>query len=265
MKRTIIILTALLSLFLMTAAPASAAASDLVTDGAGVLTNEEYYELNDIALQVTMEYECEVGVFVAEDIGGDDAYEYAKQVYQFTEFGYGIDRSGILLFLNLAGSDAVLVAYGYGNDAFTDYGKNVLLERYVVPLLAKGLYYDAFKTYLDKAAEFLEMADAGAPFDRGTDEAYQEEGASGGRVAATVIIPLVIALIVCLIFRSQMKTARQQRKADNYIPSGGVNITGGGDYYLYSSQTRRKIEENTSGGGGTTKSRDGFSGSSKKF
>lgn len=65
-------------------------------------------------------------------------------------------------------------------------------------------------------------------------------------IAITILVPLVIAGIVCLIFYSQMKTAVPQRAADEYIPDGGFNLTKQEDAYLYSTEKREKIERDDS-------------------
>ena len=62
------------------------------------------------------------------------------------------------------------------------------------------------------------------------------------RLAVVVLAPILIALIVCTIWKRQMKTARLARTADNYIPTNGFNLTGKTDQFLYRTTTRRKIE-----------------------
>lgn len=270
MKRIVLILAVMLSLCLMAAAPACAAASDPVTDGAGVLTDKECRELNDQAKDIADKYKFEAAIFVVEDMGSysGDVRSFAEHVYKNNEYGYGENRDGLLLVLSMEERDYSLIAYGYGHVAFTDHGKDVMLDDYILPLLAKDKYYDAFKIYLDKSAEFLEMAKAGEPFDIGTDHAYQQAQAESerkGKLIVTIVVPLIIALIVCLILRGSMKTARKQRAAQNYIPEGGFVLTGSSDTYLYSTETRTRIQESDSGGGGTTISSSGFSGRSGKF
>ena len=61
------------------------------------------------------------------------------------------------------------------------------------------------------------------------------------RIVLIILIPLIISLVVCLIWRSQMKTARIARTADNYIPMGGFNLTAQVDAFLYRTTSRRRI------------------------
>ena len=125
--------------------------------------------MNYKALDIAEEYEFEVRVLVIEDEIDDDAYEWAEYFYEEYDMGYGPTRSGLLLFLSMYDRDYAFVAYGYGNTAFTDHGKDVLLDKHVLPLLKQDEYYEAFDAYLDVAVEYLEMARDGAPFDTDTD------------------------------------------------------------------------------------------------
>ena len=72
-----------------------------------------------------------------------------------------------------------------------------------------------------------------------------------------IIFSLVIAFIVCMILRSQMKTAKIATTACDYIPQGGFRLTAQGDVYLYRTTSRRKIEKDTPP---STGGKDGSSG-----
>ncbi len=249
--------------FLM--APAVAAVEsqlDLVTDAAYLLTDEEYFTLNDRAERIAQRYECEVFVITLDDMGDDDAYEFTKYLYNEYTLGYGAQRSCLILFLSMEERDYALVAYGYGNTAFTDYGKDVMLDVHVLPLLAQDQYYEAFSAYYDVAEEYLQMADAGTPFDRGTDPEYGKLSLPV-KLAITIFVPVLIALIVCSVWKKQMKTAVLARDARNYISKQGLQLTAQEDRFLYRTETRRRIERSSSGG--TTVDSSGASGRSGKF
>jgi len=277
MKKTFLLLIILLSLCISMAAPVHAAdiepisgelpaGGDLVIDETSLLSDTEWQKLNDRASALTSKYQCEIRILIIPDMWVSDAKEHAISVYKGSDFGYGAERSGIMMMLSMADRDYALIAHGYGNTVLTDHGRDVILNDYMLPLLKNNYYYEAFIVYLDKIEEFLMMAQAGTPFDVDTDEAYlaqQAESARAAKIVFNILIPLLVALIVCLIFRSQMKTARKQRAAANYIPDGGFVLTGSSDTYLYSTEVRRTIEDSSSSGGTTTSG--GFSGSSGKF
>lgn len=268
MKRIIALFISILSLTLVMLVPIQAADFDLVADGIKLLTDDEYTELNELAMDISDKYRCEVSIVIIDEIGDDNVTEYAKFFYEEHDYGYGEDKSGLMLFLSMEDRDYALIAKGYGNTAFTDHGKNVLLEKRLLPMLGKDKYYAGFLVYLNQSAEYLQMARNGNPFDVDTDEAFSEESAKGSfgiKLAATILIPLLIAGIVCGIFVGQMKTAVPERAADHYIPEKGFNLTRQVDSFLFQTETRTKIEDEKSSSGGTSTGSDGYSSSQGKF
>ncbi|WP_369282903.1 TPM domain-containing protein [Oscillibacter sp. GMB15532] len=302
MKKTGLRLLLVLALTFALSLPAMAAELDAVTDAAGLLTETEREELNNRAEALAEQYQCGVYIVTLEDMedmgGGSDAYDLATAVYTEYDLGYGEEKSGLLLLLSMAERDYALIAYGYGNAAFTDYGKDVLLDEDVLPLLGEDAYYEGFSAYLDTAGEYLSLARDGKPFDveptpnynetegrsetgnqPQTDYSYKktlspkyDEGEFAIRLGAVILVPLLLAGGICLYWKRQMNTAVSARTADRYIPSDGFHLTGQQDTFLYRTETRRRIENDSakghSGGGhsgGTSVRSGGFSGRSGKF
>ena len=81
-----------------------------------------------------------------------------------------------------------------------------------------------------------------------------------------IINTLLIALVVCLIFKAQMKTARKATGARNYLVDGTFQHTESRDDYIRTTRSTEKIERNDSGSssssGGSSVDSDGFGGSS---
>ena len=240
-----------------------------VIDGADALTSDECAELNNRAIDISIKHDCDVTIIFIDMMTDDDPIElWAEYFYERCDFGWGPDKSGVLFFISVIDRDMTILAHGYGNTAFTDHGKDVMLDNYLVPLMKNDEYYKACSKYLDLADEYLGLARSGAPFDVDTDEEYLAEkakGAFGTKVALTIIIPLLVSLIICMVWRGQMKTARKARQADNYIPEGGFNLTRYEDLFIYRTQTRTRIESSSGGSGGTSINSRGYSSSSRKF
>lgn len=135
MKRIAALFLAILSLTLIMLLPVQAAEFDLVADGVGMLSDDEYFELNELAMDITEQFQCEVSIVIIDYKGSDDIEEYAKSFYKEYDYGYGEDKSGLMLFLSMEERDYAIIAYGYGNTVFTDHGKDVLADRYLLPML----------------------------------------------------------------------------------------------------------------------------------
>lgn len=265
MKRTVVALILILSLALLLAPAAFAIDMGLVEDLADILTVEQREKLLLRAEGISEKYRCDVVIFTLDKMtDSDGADEWAMFIYDEYDYGYGAQKSGVLFFLSMAERDYSVVAYGFGNTAFTDYGKDVMMDRHILPLLRENKYYEAFSAYLDVSEEYLAMARDGTPFDRNTDP-----DAPGMpilmKLAIIILLPALIALLVCSMWKSQMKTAKKAKTASNYIPQGGFRLTGKTDMFLYRTQTRRKVESSSSSGGGTTVNSRGFSSKSGKF
>lgn len=247
---------------------AKTSAFPLVTDEADLLTAEQEKKLSSEAESVSKEYQCNVYLYLVQDMDSNAAKEYAKSVYQKHALGYGTDKSGIMLMMSMEDRDYALIAYGYGNTALTDHGRDVLLDDEVLPQLKEDRYYEGFTTYLSTIKNYFNLARAGKPFDVDTDQAYLAEKAHKTflyKLAACILIPLVITVVFCLISYAKMKTVRPQCAADCYIPEGGCHVTYRDDQFLYQTEARVRIKSDDSGNGGTTIDSDGFSGSSGKF
>ena len=69
-----------------------------------------------------------------------------------------------------------------------------------------------------------------------------------------ILIGLVIGVIVALILKGQLKSVRQQNRADAYVKPGSMHITTANDFFLYRTLTRTKKASNNSSGGGSSRS-----------
>ena len=151
-----------------------------------------------------------------------------------------------------------LMAHGYGNTAFTDYGKDVMAERFLDDF-ANDDWYWGFNDYLNTCDEFLEMAANGEPFDVSSDE-------GGSKILGVIIIVLISCLVafgVCLVFKAQMKTAIIATEAHDYQKE--LNLTN--QYDRFSHRDIQKVynppEEDNDGG--TTVNSSGSSHKSGGF
>ncbi len=263
MKKTMRNILALTMIILLIASSTTIAEEiNLITDDAYLLTDEEYWKLNDRAEKISEKHKCDLAIITVDEMEGSDAYEYAKHLLAEYEMGYGDEKSILLLFLSMEDRDYALVAHGYGNTAFTDHGKDVMLDKHMLPLLGKDKYYESFSKYLDIGEEYLEMARAGTPFDISTDPDHGKL-ALPIKLGITFLLPVIIAFVVCQYWKSKMKTAVLARTAGDYITAEGLKLTNQQDLFLYRTETRRRIESKSSGG--TTKDRSGSSGRSGKF
>ena len=173
MKKRISSLLATMVLALFLCIPALATGFDeaglyFVTDEAGLLSDQECLELERRAEEISLKYKCGVYIILLDDFTAytydETIYEAAKTLYQEYRLGYGEEKSGELLLLSMAERDYTLIAYGYGNTAFTDYGKDKLSEVFLDDF-GDDNWYSGLSDYLDKSESMLQSAREGHPLD----------------------------------------------------------------------------------------------------
>ena len=262
------ILSLLLALCLVLSLGGAALASGemavpYVTDAAGLLTQDEVLALEAQAEQIAEDYGCAPYILVVENYRDYedtyDVFEAGMNLYERWGLGYGQEKNGLLLMLSMAERDYALVTYGsVVHRAFTDYGQDYLCEQFLDDF-RNGDWAGGFQDYLNTGAWLLEQAKNGTPYDVGT--------APKGFNPLIVVIPLVLALAVCLVLTGQMKTAKRKTEAGDYMVQGGVEMRVVQDIFTHRTVTRQVIQqnENKGGGGGTTINSRGFSGRSGKF
>ena len=261
------ILSLLLALCLVLSLGGAALASNqitmpYVTDAAGLLTNEQVMALEAQAKQIAENYGCAPYILVVDDFrvyeDTYDIFEAGMNLYERWELGYGPEKNGLLLILSMAERDYALVTYGsVTHQAFTDYGQDALCEQFL-DNFRNDDWAGGFQDYLNTGAWLLEQAKNGTPYDVDT--------APKGFNPLIIVIPLVLALAVCLVLTGQMKTAKRKTEAGDYMVPNGVEMRVVQDLFTHRTVTRQVIQsENKGGGGGTTVNSRGFSGKSGKF
>ena len=273
MKKRWLSLSLLLLLLLLLTCPALAETErelPLVCDICGLLTDEEAEELDARAEQYSEAYGCEIILVVVPDTEGYNVEDYTEAVYNTYHYGWGEEKSGVILLLSMEERDYDLAAYGYGNVAFTDYGKEWLMDD-VLPYLGSDDWYGGFSAYVEACADYLRQAREGTPVDKYYDSAPTRQGfyVTGGMVLLSLILGLIPAGIVVLVLRGRMKSAVLQKKADNYF-SEPLQLYQQEDRFVRRDIRRvpRSSNSGSRGGGGghgTSVRSSGFSHHSGKF
>ena len=232
-----------------------------VFDEAGILTYDEIEELNAKAKEITDAYGCEVYAITFPSLDGYEAWELNEMLYAELKEYYGASEDVVILMLAMEERQYDIMARGFGNTAFTDYGKDVMAERFLDDF-GNDDWYGGFYDYMDTCDEFLYAAVNGEPVDYGE---FETAGANLFGVVIAIIVSCAIALLICLIFKAQMKTARIATEAHDYAKTLVLRQ----QYDRFSHRDIQRIynppQENNGSGGGTTVNSGGFSHKSGGF
>ena len=229
-----------------------------VFDEASILTYDEIEELSAKAKEITETYGCEVYAITFPSLDGNEAWELNEMLYAELKEYYGAGEDVVILMLAMEERQYDIMARGFGNTAFTDYGKDVMAEKFLDDF-ANDDWYWGFYDYMTTCDEFLAMAVNGEPFDVDSDE-----GGSGlfGIIIA-IVISCLIAFAVCSILRAQMKTARIATEAHDYQKE--LNLTNHFDTFSHRDIRRIYNPPKEQSGGGTTINSSGSSHKSGGF
>ena len=238
-----------------------------VYDPVYLLTDSEYAELNTKAAEISEKYGCAVHFVTIDDpaVNYDNIQVYSEDMYlESPALGYGDGKDGVMLVLGTYDRCYWLLAYGdKGNYAFTDYGKD-WMSGHFVDKFGNDDWYGGFKVFIEDCDYILGEAEKGKPVD-----IYYEEtdvGVEGYGIA--LVAGIIIAFIVCGIFKSQMKTANIATNAKGYFNRSAVEITNRYNRLLHTTVSRTEIEsdnDSSSSRGGTTVNSRGFSGKGGRF
>ena len=240
-----------------------------ISDTYGLLQETEWKDLEDLAEQLSQQYNCGIYVITVDDYTNymqGDVLTCAEMMYQNYNLGYDDQRNGILLFLSMDERDYALIAFGQeAHYAFTDYGKDVLSDSFL-DHFRKNDWYGGFLDFIRGSGDLLERAKAGQPLDI---ESGSTKVNASYLVAAAAGISCFLSFLICSLMKRKMKTVRQSVSADGYLARGGLDLTISQDVFLNQHTSRMLIrDERGSGsghGGGTTIHAGGFSGKSGKF
>ena len=250
-KRILTLLLALLAALTLTV-PAWAEQQPgerLIYDTEGLLTEEQWLELESIADDLSWRYDCAlyvVTVYNYEEYGSEP-YAAAANIYTGQDFGIGEERGGVLLLLSMWDRDVTLyVRDGAAKEAVGKYAQELLEDEYL-GYFQNDDWYGGFRAYLTTCGDFLEQAAQGHPVKKPLT-------ASMGK---GVLIGVVLALAVCMILKGKMKSVRRGVEADKYVTADGLHLTERYDHYTHTTETRQKISKDSgshSGGGGSGRS-----------
>lgn len=267
MKRILHIFTALMLCSLSITPLSIHAGSDVyISDTYGVLSQAEVDLLNAQAQQISDQYQFGVYAHILyDDASYDDIWGYIEQYYAEQDLGYGNTSDGILFLITQSsqgGSYDIYIPAASNQSYFTIDGLEDIQDDAEEGLFEHD-YYKAIDTFLDKTEEHLAYYNQhDYPWSSATEGAvyYDAEtgrSVSGFAVAASIIIPFVVACIVVAVNASKHRTKHTATDAAEYIPSyGQLQLTRHTDMYLYRTQSRTKIhhEESDGGGGGFSSS-----------
>ncbi|MBE6588121.1 MAG: TPM domain-containing protein [Ruminococcaceae bacterium] len=231
----------------------------LLVDEADVLNSFEEEMLLETLEDVSDEHDMDIVVLTVESLDGEWPEDYADDYYDYNDYS----SDGVLLLICPESGDGHISTSGYGITSITDAALETIFEE-ISPLLSDGDYAEAFETFALQCDEYITMAEDGDPFDY--EDLPKEPFNVFKSIVLSLIVGLVIAFVVTLIMKGNLKSVHFNDSASEYVKKGSMNVTQSRDLFLYTRVTRTpKPKDN--GGSRTHTSSSGRShgGGSFKF
>ena len=224
-----------------------------MNDSANVLTEDEDNELEDALEELSLRQSFDVVIATIESLESVDytsMEEYADDLYDFCQFGYGADRDGVLLLVSVGDRKWHISTCGYGITAFTDAGIQYLGEQ-MTPDMADGDYAAAFRTFVQWSDAYIDAARSGRPYDV---KNLPREPLSLMYLFLALGIGLVLAWVVVSVMKSRLRSVAFQENAASYVREGSMNLTNSRELFLYRDvhRTERVEEKDSDSSGGSS-------------
>ena len=211
-------------------------------DDAEVLTEDEDNELEDALEELSLRQSFDVTIATIESmesVGADSMEQFADDLYDYCQYGYGPDMDGVLLLVSVGDRKWHISTCGYGITAFTDAGIQYLGQQ-MTPFMADGDYAGAFRTFVQWSDTYIDAARAGHPYDV--------------NLFLALGIGLALAWVVVHVMKSQLRSVAFQENAASYVREGSMKLTNQRDLFLYRDvhRTERPKESSSSDSGGSS-------------
>lgn len=221
-----------------------------LNDEADVLTAEEETELLGVLEEISERQQFDVVIAVVEDFEQSDVKNAAYDYYDYNGFGYGAEHDGVWLYLSMAERDLNIGGTGFGITAFTDFGREQILEQ-IKPELGEDEYYAAFMEFAEIADDYITEAKDGIPYDV-DHEAFKEETNPFVLFWGFLFIGLIVAFILTKVEEGKLKSVHHAADAQSYLRQGSMYLSNKLDYFVYTNTVSRYDPKDDDDDGGST-------------
>ena len=239
MKRKLLTMLLVVMLCVSLTISAFAASGADIYDEADLLSTQEETQLAEKLSEIGEEFDAQIVVMTVTSTSGNiDAYIEDK--FDSMNMGYGENRDGVLLLVCMESREYRILSNGYAGEAIGMDQIDAISDA-IVSDLSDGDYADAFITFADNCAYYLDGYLNGYPFN------------AGKNLVIALIIGVVAGVIVAFVLKKQLKSVRQQKQANVYIKSGSMQITASRDLFLYREVSRTEKTSSQSSGSGSSR------------
>lgn len=246
MKRLLALIAALLLL------PCIALASSRVIDDAGLFSESEIAQMEELIASMREAYQMDVVVLTSEDAGYKDSQDFADLYYENHGYGIGDDDAGLLYLIDMRNRVPCISTTGTMADYITDSRLEELFDCSYDQLKA-GQYGQSTLTLLRKLESFLRAGRQEGSFRYDRETGKRLSGVYNPLTGGETLAALAAGLAVAFILYKSI-TARYSLKGGTYrynlAANGSCRLTRNDETFLRQSVSVVRHDTNPGGGGG---------------
>lgn len=239
MKRKLLTMLLVVMLCVSLTISASAASGADIYDEADLLSSAEETQIAEKLSKIGEQFDAQIVIMTVPTSDGS-IDTFVEDVYDSMNMGYGENQNGVLLLVCMDSREYRILSNGFAGEAIGLDQIDAIGEA-IVSDLSDGDYAEAFITFADNCAYYLDGYLNGFPFN------------AGKNLIVALIIGVVAGVIVAFILKKQLKSVRQQKQANVYIKSGSMQITASRDLFLYREVSRTEKTSSQSSGSGSSR------------
>ncbi len=237
-----------------------------VFDYADILDPYEEADVDAYLSSISQELQFDIVVLTVEEgYDPDTLLSVAEDFYDYNGFGYGSNRDGIVLAVDMGSSQMILTTTGYGIEAVTEYGEEVIYD-YIIDDMSDGNFEEAFTHKFGEIVyDFVKLARnndvvdwdtpgyPSYPWYEGTAPVGPAPGGSDGpttgeAAAASGAGALAVGAAAGAISsgrnKSKLKTVRAKTQANSYERRDSLVLSDRRERFLYSTVTATPRPQN---------------------
>lgn len=235
---------------------AAAEAKQLIYDEAGLLNQEDYAELNELANQFSAKKETDILIVTSANTANADVVKMTEDFYD--EHAPGYDKphgNAVILMLDMKNREVYLAGF-YKAKTYLDDERLDKIRAKITSDLTDGDYRLAFQTYMQTVDKYMGFRPGVNP----------DNLLFSGWFQLVVSVAIGGATVAIMAIRSGGRVTVNRQTYEDASTSAVLEHR---DQFLHTTVTKQKIEKNnsssSSGGGGTTSGGHSHSGSRGSF
>ena len=250
-----------------------------VFDQASLFTESQAEALEERAAQIAEEEQYDIAIVTTNYTGSMVTYEYAESFYENNGIGYGDNKQGFLLLIDMDNRQVYIDEYNAWEENFqlSTRERDAILD-VIMEYAYDGDFYGVADSFLDELPQYLNngisgdadyqyVIEHGEPGQQEVQEPLTFPEAVKESLPLAALTALVIAGITLIILIAVQKTGAKPSSAE--YQKGALRIYRRNDTFINTTVTKHKIETSSSsgggGGGGSSHHGGGHSGGGRSF